>query len=82
MSNVTDPKIHEILNGARDYARYEFDPNELNTLEGIEQFAQEGLFNGPEGCEMILRLIEIIRTIRRDESELKTNQRNENQSKE
>jgi hypothetical protein len=33
----------------------------LIDLDEIEESARNGLFNGPEGCETILRLIAIIR---------------------
>lgn len=55
--------INEILNGSRDYQFYEQDRNNPDTLEGVEADARKGSFNGPEGNEMILRLIEIIKAL-------------------
>jgi hypothetical protein len=52
--------IHEILNAAPRPAN---EPDD--TLERILEFAEEGIYNGPEGCKMILRLLDVIRLLRK-----------------
>jgi hypothetical protein len=55
--------IHEILNGIRDYQFYAPNPSEPDTLPTIERYARDGVYNGPEGNETILRLLEIIKAL-------------------
>ena len=56
-----DEKIHDALNGNRPYQFYQPDPNEIETLQSVEKAAEEQLFNGPGGNEMIRRLCEVIK---------------------
>lgn len=57
--------IRSALNDKRSYGCLETDDDEVRTLESVEECATEYLLNGPEGNELVLRLLEIIKKLRK-----------------
>lgn len=55
-----DAQITEILNEPRSDCFYAPDPTEPITLETLKAYADEGVLNGPEGNDAVLRLHKVI----------------------
>jgi len=55
--------ILRCLREEREDCRYEPEPEE--SLDALEQAAQKGVLNGPEGCDAVLRLTKALREIMR-----------------